>query len=92
METRGAHVREALAAGALRLSNLLLETDAPFMKPDKSALPDVKSLLRGQCEPCVVPAVCRTVADCLGLPPDEVARATTDNARSFFGLRSGAVG
>lgn len=86
MQERGAHVREALRAGALPLENLLLETDAPFMKPDKAYLPDVKALKRGQCEPCIVPAVCRAVAECLELPPEHVATITTANACAFFGL------
>ena len=86
MAERGAHLREALRAGALPLSHIMLETDAPFMKPDKERLPDVKLLRRGQCEPCVVPAVAYAVAECLGVAPEEVARATTANARAFFGL------
>ena len=86
MAARGAHVREAIRAGDLPLSSLMLETDAPFMKPDKAHLPAVGALKRGQCEPCMVPAVCRVVAECLDLAPQEVARATTANSRSFFRL------
>lgn len=86
MQERGAHVRAALRDGALPLSQLMLETDAPFMKPDKEWLPDVKVIKRGQCEPCVVPAVAYAVAECLGVPAEEVARVTTANARAFFGL------
>lgn len=86
MKERGAHVRDALRSGALPLSQLMLETDAPFMKPDKERLPDLKVIKRGQCEPCVVPAVARAVAECLGMPPEEVARTTSANARAFFGL------
>ena len=56
------------------------------MKPDRAYLPQVKALVRGQCEPCLVPAVATAVAECLGVPPAEVARATTANARTFFGL------
>ena len=86
MEQRGAHVREALRAGVVPLSCLMLETDAPFMRPDKAYLPDVKALKRGQCEPCLVPAVANAVAECLGVPPAEVAKVTTENARAFFRL------
>merc|ERR1719316_2104218 len=35
MRKRGAHVREAVASGLLPLEQLMVETDAPFMKPDK---------------------------------------------------------
>ena len=86
MSARGAHVRAALRDGALPLAQLMLETDAPFMKPDKERLPDVKLLRRGQCEPCVVPAVAYAVAECYGVSAEEVARVTTANARGFFGL------
>ena len=44
------------------------------------------TLRRGQCEPCVVPAVAKAVADCLGVAPAAVAQETTANARAFFGL------
>ena len=64
----------------------MVETDAPFMKPDREYLPALKRLRQGQCEPCCLPAVCRAAAECLGLPADEVARATTANAMAFFDL------
>jgi TatD DNase family protein len=87
MRARGAHVREAVAAGQLPLEQLLLETDAPFMKPDKEFLPSAcNAIIRGQCEPCVVPAVARALAECYRLPADEIARVTTATARGFFGL------
>ena len=86
MRERGRHVREALRGGALPLSQLMLETDAPFMKPDRERLPNVKSLRQGQCEPCVLPAVARAVAECFGVDPAEVAKVTTANARGFFRL------
>ena len=86
MSARGAHVRAALRDGALPLAQLMLETDAPFMKPDKVHLPDVKALKRGQCEPSVLPAVCNVVAECYGVPPEQVARATTQTAQAFFRL------
>jgi TatD DNase family protein len=86
MAERGAHVREALRDGVIPLSQLMLETDSPFMKPDKEYLPEIKSLKRGQNEPCCVPAVCRAVAECYSLPAAAVARATTANAIDFFGL------
>ena len=86
MHRRGAAVRDALRAGALPLTQLMLETDSPFMRPDREYLPDVKSLRQGHCEPCVLPAVCNAVAECYGVPPSAVARVTTANAVGFFGL------
>ena len=86
MRQRGAHVRQALRDGAVPLGQLMVETDAPFMRPDREYLPDVKSLQRGQCEPCFVPAVVAAVAELTGVPPAEVARVTTANAQAFFRL------
>ena len=88
MRERGAHVRAALAAGDLPLEQLMIETDSPFMRPDASYLPDIRRLRQGQNEPCCLPAVCNAVAECCSLRPDVVARATTQNAQSFFGLSS----
>lgn len=92
MRKRGAHVREAVASGLLPLEQLMVETDAPFMKPDKEFLPDVKGLKKGQCEPCLVPAVVRALAELYRLPPSAVAKATTANARRFFGLAEPTTG
>lgn len=36
--------------------------------------------------PSALPAVVQVVADCLGLPFDQVARATLENSRHFFGM------
>jgi len=78
-----------VASGALPLSRLMIETDAPFMRADRAYLPaGVKSLRRGQCEPCCTPAVVYAVAELMGLPPAEVARATTANVKAFSGLGS----
>merc|ERR1712094_53652 len=38
MQHRGLHLREALKAGSLPLKQLMLETDSPFMKPDREHL------------------------------------------------------
>ena len=89
MEQRGARVREFLRAGLLPLEQLMLETDSPFMKPDKASLPNVSRLKRGPNEPCNMPAVCRAVAECLSVPAHEVADAVAANTRTFFGLGSG---
>ena len=46
----------------------MLETDSPFMRPDREYLPELKSQRQGRCEPCVLPAVCNAVAECYGVP------------------------
>ena len=94
MQKRGAGLRRALSAIAgdsggqeLLLSRLMVETDAPFMRPDLSKPVAAAIQLRGRKnEPCALPAVARAVAACLGVATGVVARRTTDNATRFFGL------
>jgi TatD DNase family protein len=65
-------------AKALPLENILIETDAPYLAPQA---------YRGKRnEPAYVAEVARTIASVRNLPPDEVAAATSDNFRRFFGL------
>jgi TatD DNase family protein len=60
------------------LKRLLLETDCPFLTP----VP-----FRGaQNEPAYVAHVAKKVAELRSIPVEEVARATTENARRIFGL------
>jgi TatD DNase family protein len=58
----------------LPLECLLLETDSPVLGPDPT--------LRN--EPRNVTVACEAVASLNGIPADEVARITTDNARRLF--------
>ena len=58
----------------LPLECLLLETDSPVLGPD----PGVRN------EPMNVTIACQAVADLKGVPPEEVARFTTENARRLF--------
>jgi TatD DNase family protein len=67
----------AVAAG-LPLSRLLVETDAPLLAPEG---------YRGQRnEPMRVGLVGETLAAAQGRPVEEVAAATTRNARALFGI------
>ena len=60
---------------ALPLDRLILETDAPYLAPQPC---------RGKRnEPAYVVHVAETLAEVKGVPPGEIARATTDN---FFRL------
>lgn len=86
MRKRGAHVRKLIEDGKLPLERLMLETDCPFMMPDKEFLDEALNLQGRRMEPCALPAVCRAVAECYGVSPEEVARVTTANAARFFGL------
>ncbi|KAK3286860.1 hypothetical protein CYMTET_5604 [Cymbomonas tetramitiformis] len=84
MRKRGAHVREALQNGSLPLERIMVETDSPFMQPDKVYIPKELGISYGKNEPCVVPAVVRAVAECMEVPEQQIAHATTQNALRFF--------
>lgn len=60
------------------LESLMLETDAPYVAPAPH---------RGKrCEPAYVTYVAQKVAEIKGLTFDEVAKATTENAKRVFNL------
>ncbi len=65
-------------AKELPLEKILIETDAPYLAPQA---------YRGKRnEPAYVAEVARTLASVRNLAPDEVAAATSENFRRFFGL------
>src|SRR5256885_14981374 len=65
-------------AKELPLEKILIETDAPYLAPQP---------WRGKRnEPAYVAEVARTLASVRNLSPDEVAAATSENFRRFFGL------
>jgi TatD DNase family protein len=69
-------------ARALPLDRVLVETDAPFLAPEGH---------RGRRnEPAYVALVGQALAAALGRPADEVAHATSANARRFYRLPEGA--
>jgi TatD DNase family protein len=58
------------------LDRLLVETDAPYLAPQP---------MRGKRnEPAFVKATAECLADLLGMPLDDFARQTTDNACRLF--------
>jgi len=65
-------------AKELPLANILIETDAPYLAPQA---------YRGKRnEPAYVVEVARTLASVRDCSPEEVASATANNFRRFFGL------
>ncbi|HKV28867.1 MAG TPA: TatD family hydrolase [Candidatus Acidoferrales bacterium] len=65
-------------AAALPLERILVETDSPFLPPQR---------IRGKRnEPAFVVEVAQTLANVRNLPTDEVARTTAENFRQFFQL------
>jgi len=57
------------------LDRLLIETDSPFLSPK-----------RGRNEPAYVLDALHLIARIKDLPPEDVAEATTANARKIFNL------
>ena len=70
-------------AKALPLENILIETDAPYLAPQP---------WRGKRnEPAYVAEVARTLASVRNCPAEEMASATAQNFRRFFGLARAGV-
>lgn len=70
--------KTVLAAEEIPLAHMLIETDAPYLTPEP---------LRGTPnESPNVEYVCRKIADLRGVPYEEIADATRENALRFFGI------
>jgi TatD DNase family protein len=82
-ERRGLALKEIVAE--IPDSRLLLETDAPYLKP-RNLRPKARTHRN---EPCWLPWVGGTVAALRGVHPQALAELTTVNACSFFGFESG---
>jgi len=79
-ERRGYHLKEF--AHEIPADRLMLETDAPYLKP-RNMKPKIKTRRN---EPQWLPWIAGTVAACRGVSPDQLAEETTATARRFFGL------
>jgi len=79
-ERRGVHMKEFMKD--IPADRLMIETDAPYLKP-RNLRPRLKSHRN---EPRLLPWVLGTLAACRDENPDDLARATTRNARKFFRL------
>jgi TatD DNase family protein len=60
----------------MRLSEIVLETDAPYLTP--------VPFRGGRNESAYLPLICEKIAEIKGLAPEEVATSTTDNAGRIF--------
>lgn len=78
--TRSNARRPLAAALAVPLEHLLVETDAPFQPTGA----DARDRTRG--DPRDLPEVIAALARARGLEPEQLAEATTANARRLFGL------
>jgi len=81
MEKRGADLRTFI--GKVPHDRLVLDSDAPYMSPDGA-----QSKIRHRNEPCLLPLLLPTLAECFQLSEERIAEMTTANARRFFGLSS----
>lgn len=79
-ERRGLELKELVPS--IPDHRLMLETDAPYLKP-RNLRPKVRTHRN---EPCWLPWVGGTVAAIRRVTPGTLARQTTANARKFFGL------
>ena len=84
MVKRGARLRAALTAGLVPMDRLMVETDAPYMKPD--GIPDDVGVVGRTNEPCVLPTIVRTLAKCYNVEEAELALQVTKNTEKFFKL------
>ena len=84
-ERRGDALRDA--ARSLPLDRLMLETDAPYLMP-RNLNPTPKTRRN---EPCNLPHILTTLADCLQADAADVAAASTRNATHFFALPDSAI-
>ena len=83
-ERRGKPLRELVRE--IPLDQLMIKTDAPFLLPRSMAVKPKD----GRNEPCFLPYVLQSVADCVGKPIEEVARVATETARDVFWLNKAA--
>lgn len=79
-ERRGTHMKDFI--GDIPADRLMIETDAPYLKP-RNLRPKVRSHRN---EPQWLPWILGTIAAVRHEHPEALARSTTANARRFFGL------
>ena len=86
---RGQTLRKIISD--IPLNRMLIETDAPFLVPKRSALEqknlDLPTSFRSsRNEPCFLPVISSFLASELGLETREILQQTTQNAIDFFGF------
>ena len=87
-ERRGAPLRELVPR--IPLDQLLVETDAPFLRPHNAPASATADKRRN--EPALLGYVIGMLAQLYNLDPGEIAQATHDNASALFGFPVGSAG
>jgi TatD DNase family protein len=76
---RGKPLREIIT-NVVPLERILIETDCPFMLPSNK----FRDQYGGRNEPCLLPFVVKTLAECKNVSEEHVARVVTENTLKFF--------
>eukprot|EP01114_Cavostelium_apophysatum_P013470 TRINITY_DN3270_c0_g1_i1.p1 TRINITY_DN3270_c0_g1~~TRINITY_DN3270_c0_g1_i1.p1 ORF type:complete len:238 (+),score=65.53 TRINITY_DN3270_c0_g1_i1:587-1300(+) len=82
---RGPRLRAILSSKVIPLNRLMIETDGPFMSPGNAGGFVARN------EPCYLPFVLKTVAECYGESEEKVAREIYKTTTDFFGLPEAPV-
>jgi len=90
-ERRGENLRAIVRN--IPLDKVMIETDGPFLSPHSAhfSQPMIQKQFRKRNEPCLLPFVAKTLAECMGVSVEAIARETTRNAMKFFGLNYSAL-
>jgi TatD DNase family protein len=80
-ERRGRDLQQAVKE--IPMNRILLETDAPYLLPRDLSEKPVQSRRN---EPCYLPHICEVVARYMGVDEVELAEASAENTRRFFGI------
>lgn len=79
-DDRRSHLKNLIRK--IPLDKLMIETDGPFLLPrDIKPKPEDR-----RNEPAFLPHILKTIAECMGRTPEEIGKATTDNADKFFNI------
>lgn len=82
-QKRGQALRELIPQ--IPLSRLLIETDAPYLRPQNAPRPEDKKHKRRN-TPALLPYVASSLADLLGVSEAQVQQHSSDNAKRLFNL------
>ena len=75
------------AVSAVPLEYLLLETDGPYVKPERPENISGKKWTRARNTSLILPAVAAKIAEIKGVTAEEVMKITADNTRRVFRLQ-----